>query len=110
MDRRFHSPSHCSLDTCSPTSVHRTYVTQKPKEAVATDWKQLHNEELHYLYIKPNITRAVQIKEDEMGWGGGGRREKERNTQKILVENLLQRTYFNLIIYGTKIRLALMSF
>jgi len=23
------------------------------------------------LYIKPNIARAVQIKDYEMGWGGG---------------------------------------
>lgn len=24
------------------------------------------------MYIKPNIARAVQIKDYEMGWGGGG--------------------------------------
>ena len=48
------------------------------------------------MYIKPNIARAVQIKEDEMGLGAGG-----GGMLEILAENLLQRT-----IYGTKIRLA----
>jgi hypothetical protein len=33
------APPHCSLDTCTPTSVHRKCLSKKRKETVARDWK-----------------------------------------------------------------------
>jgi hypothetical protein len=29
------------------------------REEVASDWRRLHNEKLHYLYASPNIIRAI---------------------------------------------------
>jgi hypothetical protein len=80
---------------------------------VARDWEYvLHTEELHYLNKKTNISRAVQIKEDDKGSvavsmmeGVVACGEIERNAQRTLVENLLQGTYCNSIC-GTKTRLA----
>jgi len=36
-------------------------------EKVVEVQRRLHNEDLHNLYASPNIIRAIQIKEDEMG-------------------------------------------
>jgi hypothetical protein len=30
------------------------------REEVAGDWRRLHNEELHNLYIRPNIIRVIK--------------------------------------------------
>jgi hypothetical protein len=38
------------------------------REEVAGDWRRLHNEELHNLYISPHVIRA--IKSTKMKWAG----------------------------------------
>jgi hypothetical protein len=44
---------------------------------VLGDWRRLHNEELHKLYVPPNIIRVIKLR--RMGWAGS-----VRNAYKIL--------------------------
>jgi len=37
------------------------------REEVAGGWRQLHNEEIHYMHASPNIVRVAKIKGNEMG-------------------------------------------
>jgi hypothetical protein len=45
-------------------------------------WSKLHNEELHNLYISPNIFRVTKLR--RMKWAGQG---EVRNVYKIVVGN-----------------------
>jgi hypothetical protein len=54
------------------------------RDEVTGDWKTLHNEELHYLYSRPNIIRMINSR--RMGWGGHvARMGKKMNAYRILV-------------------------
>jgi hypothetical protein len=51
---------------------------------VARNWRRLHNEELHSLYVRPNIIRETKAR--RMGWVGNVARMGDmRNVHKILV-------------------------
>jgi hypothetical protein len=56
-----------------------------PKRNIVTEeWRNLHNVELHDLYLSPNIIR--QIKSREMRWVGQvAYMEEERKVYKVLV-------------------------
>jgi hypothetical protein len=55
------------------------------REEVAGDWRRLHNEELHNLYISTNIIREMKLR---MGWVGHVAWMGEvRNLYIILVGN-----------------------
>lgn len=41
------------------------------------NWKNLHNEELHYVYFSPNVTGVIKIKE-KMRWVGYTKRTGEK--------------------------------
>jgi hypothetical protein len=57
------------------------------REAVAGDWRSLHNEELQNLYYSPNITRVMKSR--RMGWVMHVARMVDvRNACKILVAKL----------------------
>jgi hypothetical protein len=54
------------------------------REEVARGWRRLHNEELHSLYISPNVIRV--IKSRSMRWVGYVAHMREmRNAYSILV-------------------------
>jgi hypothetical protein len=54
------------------------------REEVAGGWRRLHSEELHPLYISPNVIKV--IKSERMGWAGRVARVRYmRNAYKILV-------------------------
>jgi hypothetical protein len=54
------------------------------KDEVTGDWRKLHNEELHNLYVSPNIIRM--IKSRRMRWAGYVTRMGEkRNAYRIMV-------------------------
>lgn len=42
-------------------------ITGPRREAVASNWTRLHNEELYDLYYSPNITQVIKSVGDEMG-------------------------------------------
>jgi hypothetical protein len=48
------------------------------RDEVTGEWRKLHSEELHNLYLSPNITR--QIKSTRMRWAGHVARTIERCT------------------------------
>jgi hypothetical protein len=43
-------------------------ISGPKREEVAGGWKRLHNEELHNLYISPNITRVMKSR--KIKWVG----------------------------------------
>jgi hypothetical protein len=52
------------------------------RDEVTGEWMKLHNEELHNLYLSPDIIR--QIKSRRMRWAGHvARMEEERNMYKV---------------------------
>jgi len=49
-----------SLRVCEKKVLRRIF---EPKgEEVIGVWRRLHNEELHSLYISPNITRVIRLR------------------------------------------------
>jgi hypothetical protein len=55
-----------------------------PKRDAVTEWRNLHNEELHNLYSSSNIIR--QIKSKRMSWAGHVERlGEERKVYRVLV-------------------------
>jgi hypothetical protein len=63
----------------------------RPKRDEVTDWRKLHNEELHNLYVSPNIIRMINqesLKKSRMmmRWAGHvARMWEKRNAYMILV-------------------------
>jgi hypothetical protein len=54
------------------------------RDEVTGDWRKLHNEELHNLYLSPDIIR--QVKSRRMRWAGHvARMGEERKAYKVLV-------------------------
>jgi hypothetical protein len=54
------------------------------RDEVAGEWRELHSEELHNLYLSPDIIR--QVKSRRMRWAGHvARMGEERKMYKILV-------------------------
>jgi hypothetical protein len=53
-------------------------------DEVTGEWRKLHNEELHNLYLSPDIIR--QVKSRRMRWAGHvARMEEEKKLYKVLV-------------------------
>jgi hypothetical protein len=54
------------------------------RDEVTGEWRKLHNEELHNLYLSPDIIR--QVKSRRMRWAGHvARMGEERKVYKVLV-------------------------
>jgi hypothetical protein len=53
------------------------------KDEVTGEWRKLHSEELHNLYLSPNIIR--QIKSRRMRWAGHVACMEEERFYKVLV-------------------------
>jgi hypothetical protein len=55
------------------------------RDEVTGEWRKLHNEELHNLYLSPDIIRQVKLR--RMRWAGHvARMGEERKVYKVLVE------------------------
>jgi hypothetical protein len=55
-------------------------------DEVTGEWRKLHNEELHNLYLSPDIIRQVRLR--RMRWAGHvARMGEERKVYKVLVGN-----------------------
>jgi hypothetical protein len=62
------------------------------RDEVTGEWRKLSSEELHNLYISPNIIR--QIKSKRMRWAGNvARMGEERNVYKIWWESPKERDF-----------------
>jgi hypothetical protein len=53
------------------------------EEEVAGGWRRLHNEELHNLYVSPNITRAIKSRRMNMGGAYNTHRRDEKCIQNF---------------------------
>jgi hypothetical protein len=56
-------------------------IVRSQKEGVIQRWKELHKEELRYLYYSPNVITVITSRIMKLGEGGGiwhvfGRRER----------------------------------
>jgi hypothetical protein len=68
--------------------VHRIFGPKR--DEVTGEWRKLHSEELHILYLSPNIIR--QIKSRRMRWAGHvARMGEERKVYRVLVESRKER-------------------
>jgi hypothetical protein len=62
--------------------LRRIFVPKR--DEVTREWKKLHNEELHNLYLSPDIIR--QVKSRRMRWAGHvARMGEERKVYKVLM-------------------------
>jgi hypothetical protein len=57
------------------------------RENVAGGWRKLHNEELHNLYVSPNIIRVIKSRRMRWGWHMACI-EEMRNSVSILLVKL----------------------
>jgi hypothetical protein len=83
----------CETWSLTPREEHRLRVFENsvlrrifgPKrDEVMVEWRKLHNEELHNLYLSPDIIR--QVKPRRMRWVGHvARMGEERKVYKVLV-------------------------
>jgi hypothetical protein len=56
----------------------------RKRDEVTGEWRKLHNEDLHNLYLSPDIIR--QVKSRRMRWAGHvARMGEERKVYKVLV-------------------------
>ena len=63
-----------------------------PKMVENGEWRMLHNEEIHSLYLSPNIVRVINFR--KLGWAGYiARMEESRNGIKILTDKPIGRTF-----------------
>jgi hypothetical protein len=51
---------------------------------VAGDWRRLHNEELHYLYVSPNTIRVIKIMQDEINEASSTHGKDEKCIQSFV--------------------------
>jgi hypothetical protein len=54
------------------------------REKVAGGWRRLHNEELHKLYVSPNIIRVIKLRRMRLA-GNVARMETTKNAYKTFV-------------------------
>jgi hypothetical protein len=54
------------------------------RDEVTTDWRKLHNEELHNLYSPPNIIRMIKSRRMRRAWHAA-RMGETSNAYRILV-------------------------
>jgi hypothetical protein len=47
--------------------LRRTRVFSPKRDEMVSDWRKMHNEELHNLYSLPSIIGVIQVKENEKG-------------------------------------------
>jgi hypothetical protein len=57
-------------------------------EEVVGDWRRLHNEELHNLYVSPNIIRVIKSKE-----GKTYRACSTRGREETFLQHIFRRTW-----------------
>jgi hypothetical protein len=63
-----------------------------PKREVTSEWRKLHNKELHDLYSSPSIIRL--IKSRRMRWAGYvARMVENKNAYRLLVGNQTERDH-----------------